>query len=821
MDSLEVASKTKAKAEEDLAAVNEILSGIQGKLNKLQQTFRAATEEKAKVEAEANDCMARLNLAERLTSGLSSEKIRWGASIENLRRSEITMAGDVMLAAAFTSYLGAFGATFRAKLWKEVWIPDLVQRDVPITPEIDPFYVLTDDAETAQWPNEHLPADRISLENGAILTNCNRWPLLVDPQLQGIRWLKTHEEKRCSDTGRDMHIMRVGEKQWMFKLVQAIQAGDTVIFENVGESLDAAFEPVLLKQTFRQGMSLMIRLGDNVVPYNDSFRFFLTTKLPNPHYPPEVCVKVTLINFAITPKGLEEQLLAATIEQELPDVAQKKSALVVQNAAMAKELTEIEDKILFLLSAAEGNILDNVEVINALDEAKQTSDVIGQKMKEAEVTEKQIDISRESYRPVAAQASVLFFCIVDLAIVDPMYQYSLLWFTQLFILGMKDAEPSADLEKRMQILKDYFAYLLYENVCRSLFEKHKLLFAFLLCIRLLKSKNLIDANEWRFLISGNTAESDKSANPGEWIDTRTWTEIQSLSSLPAFKGLASTFDVKTWRKVFDSATPEKEPYPEEWEQKLDDLQKMCMLRALRPDKVVESMQLFVTNKIGQRFIEPPPFDLPLSFRPSTVLTALVFVLSPGSDPMKDLFNFADLMKMRKKFNAISLGQGQGPRAEKMMQVAMQKGEWVFLQNCHLMTSWMPRLEQLCENIDEDKVHKDFRLWLSSMPDKKFPVSVLQNSIKMTNEPPRGLRANLQSTYYRLDDDKLNVCTKPHEYKKLLFALSFFHALVIERKKFGPLGWNILYGFSNMDLLISIEQIVYFIVIIDKIYDLFN
>ena len=144
----------------------------------------------------------------------------------------------------------------------------------------------------------------------------------------------------------------------------------------------------------------------------------------------------------------------------------------------------------------------------------------------------------------------------------------------------------------------------------------------------------------------------------------------------------------------------------------------------------------------------------------------------------------------------------------MMQVAMQKGEWVFLQNCHLMTSWMPRLEQLCENIDADKVHKDFRLWLSSMPDKKFPVSVLQNSIKMTNEPPRGLRANLQNTYYRLDDDKLNLCSKPHEYKKLLFALSFFHALVIERKKFGPLGWNgcLSYEFNDTDFDICQSQL---------------
>ena len=95
------------------------------------------------------------------------------------------------------------------------------------------------------------------------------------------------------------------------------------------------------------------------------------------------------------------------------------------------------------------------------------------------------------------------------------------------------------------------------------------------------------------------------------------TEIQSLSSLPSFRGLASNFDPNAWKNVFDSATPEKEPYPGTWNDDLNGIQKMCILRALRPDKVIESMQLFVTEKIGQRFIEPPPFDLPLSFRPSS------------------------------------------------------------------------------------------------------------------------------------------------------------------------------------------------------------
>jgi dynein heavy chain len=119
-------------------------------------------------------------------------------------------------------------------------------------------------------------------------------------------------------------------------------------------------------------------------------------------------------------------------------------------------------------------------------------------------------------------------------------------------------------------------------------------------------------------------------------------------------------------------------------------------------------------------------------------------------------------------------------------------------------------------MDPEKVHKDYRLWLTSMPTPAFPVSILQNGVKMTNEPPKGLRANLNQTYYKLDEDKLNMTDKPDKYKKLLFGLSFFHALVIERKKFGPLGWNIPYAFNETDLDICQSQLQVYLEMYDEV-----
>ncbi|PIO13246.1 hypothetical protein AB205_0103730, partial [Aquarana catesbeiana] len=246
------------------------------------------------------------------------------------------------------------------------------------------------------------------------------------------------------------------------------------------------------------------------------------------------------------------------------------------------------------------------------------------------------------------------------------------------------------------------------------------------------------------------------------------------------------------------------------EQSLDAFQKILILRCLRGDKVTNAMQDYVCHQLGQRFIEPQTADLSAVFRESSPVTPLIFILSPGTDPAADLYKFAEEMRFSKKLSAISLGQGQGPRAEAMMRNAMERGKWVFFQNCHLAPSWMPSLERLIENIDPDKVHRDFRVWLTSMPSNQFPVSILQNGSKLTIEPPRGVKANLLRTYLSLTDAELNDCKRALEHKALLLSLCLFHGSTIERRKFGPLGFNIPYEFTDGDLRICISQLRMFL-----------
>eukprot|EP00001_Collodictyon_triciliatum_P122973 21537_1 len=161
-----------------------------------------------------------------------------------------------------------------------------------------------------------------------------------------------------------------------------------------------------------------MKVGDSVLEYNQDFRLYMTTKMTNPHYSPEISVKVALLNFMITPDGLEEQLLGIVVKKERPELEEQKNNLLITNAGHKAQLKQIEDKILELLSKSEGNILDDENLINALHASKVTSDEIQKKVIEAEGFERQIDETRSGYKPVAQHASTLFFCTAETANID-------------------------------------------------------------------------------------------------------------------------------------------------------------------------------------------------------------------------------------------------------------------------------------------------------------------------------------------------------------------------------------------------------------------
>ncbi|RZF38666.1 hypothetical protein LSTR_LSTR003472 [Laodelphax striatellus] len=499
-------------------------------------------------------------------------------------------------------------------------------------------------------------------------------------------------------------------------------------------------------------------------------------------------------------------MLALVVMQERPDLEEERSAIVVGLAEMKNELKQIEDRILLKLSSSQGSPVDDIDLILTLEGSKVKSEEIKAKVEAAEITESNIEVTRRLYIPVAKRAQILFFCLADLAFVDPMYQYSLEWFIQIFIQSTVQTEKSGEIDERVETINDHFTFNLYSKVCQSLFEKNKLQYALLICARIMLDAGTLDPHDWMFFLAGGMPKKDIPNPAPSWLPVRAWQEILSLGNLPVFKDFAESFseNAKGFKQIFDSAEPQRMPLPGEWNSKLDDFKKMIVLKCLRPDKVTNAIQQFLVLHLGQQFIEPRTTDLEAMFSDSNSTTPLIFVLSTGTDPAADLYKFADKNKMTKRMMSISLGQGQGPIAENML----------LQSNCHLAPSWMPRLEYLIDNIPIDTVHKDFRVWLTSAPSPSFPVSILQNGSKMTVEPPRGIKANMLRAFTGQVMEYNNYLTsgkpKVQSFKWLLFSLCLFHGVCLERRKFGPLGFNIPYEFTDGDLRICISQLQMFI-----------
>ena len=837
------------------------LKAVMDRVAALQKTCDETLAEKNRLQAESDTTAKRLVRAEKLTSGLNSEGERWKSTIAALAEEKINLIGDCFLSCACISYYGGFTGVYRDQLI-QIWLEQAREFGIPASKKFSLTNTLGDPVQIREWQNQGLPTDPVSVNNGILVDKCRRWPLMIDPQMQANQWLRKKEESNgvMITTMRDGNLLRT--------LENCIRLGKPLILEDVGEQIEPALEPVLQKAVFKNGSRLLIRLGDSDVDYDVNFKLYMTTKLPNPHYLPEVCIKVTLINFTVTMLGLEQQLLGQVVKAERPDIEQKKVQLLLQMAEDKRQLQQLEAKILQLLSESEGNILDDEVLINTLSESKVTAISIGERVAEAEITEQDINEARGRYIDVATRGSIIYFVIADLGQVDPMYQYSLAYYTLLFNRCIAESEKSNDLETRLSNIIDYMTLMIYQNICRGLFEKDKLLFSSSICFQILRHAQEIHDVEWNLFLRGPGAmdRTNMPANPyPESIPPQMWdiifTAETRLKYIVPNGGGAEAEDAKkkkkdddevddslrheyshphpfaalcqsikenykgrgkdsAWAEWMDSADLMTAPLPGDLQLSVNSFQRLILVKALREDKLQQSIAAFVGEKLGSKFAQSPIASMEDIYKDLDNKTPCIFVLSTGADPTGMLLRFAKKMNYADRLHIVSLGQGQGPYAKSLIENGTKTGDWVVLQNCMLAKSWMPELDRIIFELQEratkeeqsgqagapGSVHPDFRLYLTSAPATYFPVSILQNGVKMTNEPPKGFRANLLRSFGNLikEEDYEGLPPAKHlEWKKLLTGLVFFHANIQERRKFGPLGWNIRYAFDESDLETSI------------------
>lgn len=858
---LRIANDQLDAANAQLHKVQSVVAELQEKLDKLTLEFEVAEKSRLEAQAVAEKGKMRLELANRLTKALGSEKVRWAEGIERLHDEREYLVGDCLLAAAFISYIGPFTKDYREMLMKETIIPFLTSppqgSPIPMTPDIDAIEVVCTEAEIAEYQTQGLPADRVSAENGAIVLNCHRFPLMIDPQLQAITWIKRREK----NSGRTFHIGRLGQQNLIQRLLEAVQEGASFLIENIEESIDASLMPIIGRTTIKRAGRKLLLVGDQEVEINDNFRLYLHTKLNNPHYPPEIQAETTLVNFSVTKIGLEDQLLAMVVRHERPDLAAQRAALILQQNLFTIRVKQLEDNILMRLAEAQGDITEDRALIEELELSKKLSDEIANKLEDSRITSEKIETTSELYRPVAKRGALIFFVMNSLHKIHTYYVFSLHSFVSFFLRGihlagqknvsydasdmhdesmeeeqetdldelgkqierrvkeieerdLQDADKSS-LPERLELLKQSVSLTVYNFVRSGLFERDKLTVASLITMRILMEDGTLDRQFFDVICRCRPAEDvpAMSEELSKWMSEGTWARLKALEEeLGQVDSIFSEIlekiqvDGEEWEDWYNHSDPENHPMPGDFRELENDIRRLLLLRVIRPDRLPIALSKFVQENLGDEFINQPPFSMVDTYHFSTNRTPILFVLYPGVDPtswVEDYGKERNITAENGLFANISMGQGQEARADETIKRLGKAGGWLFLQNVHLMQTWLPTLDEKLETLNP---HKNFRVFISAEPPplsylKNIPESLLQACICIANEPPSDMRSNLSRAWSTFSQARIDRCFKPDEFKACLFGLSFFHAIILGRRRFGFQGWSRSYGFNMGDLRI--------------------
>ena len=808
MEALKAAERALAKATKGLNEANAELAATQAALDKMQEEFDQAMAEKQALQDDADATKKRMDAANALINGLAGEKTRWTNQLADFADTIARLVGDVALACAFICYCGPYNQEFRNLLCNTYFYADCVSKGIPVTKDLDVVPFLTTEAEMGEWSMEGLPSDPLSVQNGILVTRSSRWPLLIDPQGQAHMWISARE------AANGLKVTQLADKTFRQALEECMAFGKPLLIENVEEELDPVLDPVLLKQIVVTARSMKIVLSDKECDYNNNFSMAVTTKLPNPHFTPELSAKATVIDFTVTMGGLEDQLLGVVIGVEKPELEEQRAKLIAEVNSNKKTMKALEDDLLYRLANSTGNLLDDAELIQVLADSKKTAISVEENLKNAVETDKRITETREEYRPVAIRGSVLYFLTAGMTDVNNMYNTSLAQFMELFLVSMERAEKNTLAKRRINNIIEYLTFCVYAYVQRGLFTSHKLMFAFLTAMKIamrggpgeLPGVPAPDAwltqAEFDCMLKGGAA-LDISAvrkKPFEWIPDLIWCNVIAACEMPGMGDLADSLyrNEPQWKAWFELEQPETSPIPE-FESRANAFQKCLVIRSMRADRALPAISNYVKAELAQRFVDSIPVDMTVAHQETIdsghgSRVPFICLLSPGADPTGMIEGLAKLNK--KKVPSVSMGQGQEVIARRLVGSGMISGEWCILQNCHLGLGYLFELEQ--KLVKTEEVHDEFRVFITCEPHKRFPIGLLQMSIKITNEAPAGIKAGLKRSYHWVSQDMLDAIARS-EWRQILYVMCFCHSIVQERRKFGPIGWAIPYEYNQGDL----------------------
>ncbi|SNX83960.1 cytoplasmic dynein heavy chain 2 [Melanopsichium pennsylvanicum] len=812
------AEDTKLQAGE----IVDMIAELENSIATYKDEYAALISETQAIKSEMERVQNRVSRSMQLLDSLSSEKQRWETGSRTFDQQMSTIIGDALLSAAMLAYAGYFDQQYRESMW-QYWSDHLRQAEIKFKPELSFADYLSTADERLEWQAQSLPADTLCTENAIMLKRWNRYPLIIDPSGQAVEFLLNEFKIQ------KLTVTSFLDEAFLKALESSLRFGNPLLIQDV-EHLDPILNPVLNKELRRTGGRVLIRLGSQDIDFSPSFNMFLTTRDPSVEFSPDICSRVTFVNFTMTRSSLQSQSLDQVLKVERPDTDRKRTDLMKLQGEFRLRLRHLERSLLTALNESEGNILDDDKVIDTLETLKKEAADVTSKVEETDAIMQEVDQVTAEYVPLAKACSSIFFVLDQLHLISHFYQFSLRFFLDIFDFVLR-RNPHligvTDPKQRLEILMRDLFLVVFQRTSKALAHHDHVMLAMLLAQIKAREEghaDMLDSEEYEFLLEGGNIATAAAAGgfaqannalprrgDGEveaMLDEEQLARVQVFKRLNFFRTIEEHMESNTdkWLAFLTCNNPEA-AVPDFWSKDessndlTDQVRRMLVVKCLRPDRIVQAMAAFVSHIFGQDVLGDPGYDLGnIVAEEVDAPTPIALCSVPGYDASYRVDHLVKLVSAR--CTSVAMGSQEGfALADHAITSAARTGNWVLLNNVHLASSWLSQLEKKMHGLNPNR---NFRLFLTCETSPSIPVNFLRASRILMNEPPPGIRASMLDSLKSIAPARLQ--RGPAETARLYFLLAFFHATLTERLRYTPLGWSKPFEFNDSDAAAALDVI---------------
>ncbi|CAF0814844.1 unnamed protein product, partial [Brachionus calyciflorus] len=833
--------ETNAKQEESLT--EDDLPRLLRELEELQTKFDASAVNKHKLHIELESCIQRMDAATSIIESPSLYEIemnpnmvcltnledQWKKWIDEHLSHEQTIT-NCIITAAYICYCGPFDLDTRNRLGR-FFAECCSKHEIPREPQqIFKNFTLPEFLFTPIQLKEiqllRLPGTENILENGCFLIedrSYDSWPLICDSSRRSIDWLKTYNS--------DKQLFITREHEMKSVLETCLSEGHFLLLTDCDVSTimsNRKIETVLRNKNrfLTSDKPFKLNLGNQEIECNPKFRLFLHTGNDTTEIPDHLAAYTLVINFKLVRADLEEELLDRFLQLAKPRIDSERYGLLQEKVNTLKIIDPLEQDITNFL-ASEVDLLNSVEPTKRLSDLKKSYDEAVDSNMRIELAEEPLIKTRESYREIALRGAICYDVISCLKEINSNYILSFKQFVEIFDDALYQFERSSTPQVISKLTSRVFACL-----SRMMTESDRKLFSILLSMEIEASAGRLKIGEREFVISPlygammvqsitNKQMIDhkhwQAKKPFDWMSEEQFLNLQYLAVSHSwfndpFDRMARDGWETQWRSLCESETPETVALPDKLDEVLTPIQRFCIVRAVRGDRILQIALAFVACVLGKSFVSSNSVDLDSMYAESSAQKPIILMYQEESETIRRYFSMYAKSKVGSNFSIIdinSLGSGGEKQIKRTLLKPMEEGSWVLLLNCHNSSKVLNQIESLLVDSTHKNLDSNFRCWISLLQsDNKPPTSLMLNSVRAFIGPALTVKENIIRSFSWIDSEQVKISNKP-EWPILLHNLCYFHSCLKLRSRYTRCGWNSPYtlNFTTEEFLESLRTAV--------------